>query len=677
MLSWVKCVAIWHRYAHNRLTGHWSREAAAALYRQLPNVLIFTFAATSALTLYFYQASSPLQIGLWWAAMQLVILFRLSNLLRWRRLSLNPGYGPHGFILLFVVTSLITGLLWSFFTLMYFESASRPQRVVIALVMSTIASGSISVLALFPWVNRLFIALLVGPLVYMFGTTGDMDDLVIAALGIVLFLGLTGFSRVAREGVLLNIQAASDRERKIASAQAQRDELLRAKDALETRLAEQIETLEFEILLKERYAQELARVAAIDLVTGLLNRNSFEPHVRERIETNAAWREPLGLFAIEILRYDVLELQGFTITNQTLLALADRLKNCITGDAVLARWGDAEFMLALPLADRDLVQDAARLREVLRQPIVLTGARVSVDIIIGIACLPAGSLAIDNLLYQGAVAKLALRQLGQGGVKAFDGELDVAVKARQRLRRAMPAALDDDEFHLVFQPIEPSMPGLARKMEALLRWSSSSLGELSPAEFIPVAEETGLILRLGNWVLNEACRHASRWPQTTRVSVNVSVHQILSGELQGDIRTALEAAQLAPERLEIEITESVFAQDMDLVFRVLSEVRAMGVSIAIDDFGTGYSSLSYLRRLPIDVIKIDRSFVLELDQSGRKLLLAIVSMARSLGFHIVVEGIETYQQQSLLLAMGVDYMQGYLISHPLAPADAERWLIVD
>jgi EAL domain-containing protein (putative c-di-GMP-specific phosphodiesterase class I) len=299
-----------------------------------------------------------------------------------------------------------------------------------------------------------------------------------------------------------------------------------------------------------------------------------------------------------------------------------------------------------------------------------------IDVMIGISAFPGQARDAEQLFYQTSIARHSLRQQGTGGVKLFDLALDVGIQQRQRLRRSLHSALEADELSLVFQPIEPCGYPVARKMEALLRWDEPELGAISPLLFIPVAEESGLIVPLGRWVLLSACKAAVQWSGDTVVSVNVSIHQILGGDLLADVKAALAGSGLAAERLEIEITESVFSHDIDLVCSVLQQIRALGVSLALDDFGTGYSSLAYLRKLPVNILKIDRSFIADLDHEARKLLLAIVGMARGLGFRIVVEGVETEQQRNLLVAMGVDYLQGYLISRPIAAGKVSQWLSV-
>ncbi len=649
-----------------------THEKALVMYRQLPNVLIFTFVASSALMLYYREIQ---QLWFWWGAMQCAGGLRLISWFfwryRWRKADSLQQSSRATYI--FIALSLITGALWACFSIAFFPISTASQRLVIALVMATVAAGSVNVLALAPWASRVFIALLIGPLVVMFASTGERDELVIAALGGALFIGLTGFARVASQTANHLLLMAQERNHKIASVFAQREALQRDKSHLQFQLAEKVETLEQEMTLKERYARELARVAALDSLTGLLNRSAFERELHQHLHERT--RDlPLALVAVEIRRFDLIELQGARTSEQVLVAIANRLRDFGGGQLLLARTGTAEFAMVFCDPEQRWQDRGVFLRAALQSTIETDIGPVAVDVILGIATVDEEAQDLETLNYRASIARQDLRQRGAGGVVLFDTVMEVEIRRRQKLRFALHAALETRSLTLVFQPIEPCMTRVSRKMEALLRWDDPELGTVSPAMFIPVAEESGLILPLGRWVLLESCRAALSWPGDTVVSVNVSVQQILAGDLANDVRRALELTALSPQRLEIEITESVFSRDIETICIVLEQVRALGVSIAIDDFGTGYSSLAYLRHLPVDVIKIDRCFIQSLDQGSRKLLLALFSMARGLGFKVVVEGVETEEQQNLLVAMGVDYLQGYLIARPMLAKDVVSWL---
>lgn len=648
-------------------------EKALVMYRQLPNVLIFTFVASSALMLYYRDIQ---QLWLWWGAMQAAGGLRLISWLYWRyrwSKAESPAQSSRA-THVFVVLSLVTGALWACFSIAFFPVSTSSQRLVIALVMATVAAGSVNVLALAPWASRAFIALLIGPLVVMFASTGERDELVIAALGIALFIGLTGFARVASQTANHLLLMAQERNHKIAHVFAQREALQRDKSSLQSQLAEKVETLEQEMALKERYARELARVAALDSLTGLLNRSAFERELHQQLQERAGTLS-LALVAVEIRRFDLIELQGARTSEQVLAAIANRLRDFSEGQFLLARTGTAEFALALNDPEQRWQDRGVFLRAALQKNIETDIGPVAVDVILGIATVEASAQDLETLSYRASIARQDLRLRGAGGVVLFDPDMEVEIRRRQKLRFALHAALEARSLTLVFQPIEPCLTRVPRKLEALLRWDDPELGTVSPALFIPVAEESGLIMPLGRWVLLESCRAAMSWPGDAVVSVNVSVQQILAGDLASDVRRALELTRLPAQRLEIEITESVFSRDLETICKVLEQVRALGVSIAIDDFGTGYSSLAYLRYLPVDVIKIDRCFIQSLDQGARKLLLALCSMARGLGFRVVVEGVETAEQQNLLVAMGVDYLQGYLIARPMVGADVPAWLV--
>lgn len=611
-----------------------------ALYAHTPNILTFVFVASTTLLLY-CGAGHWFEALAWWGVMQLVAVYRLACYLWWKRVPAERRPAPL-MMRLFAAGTLSTGLIWAWFSFAIFPHAQPDQRTLIALIVAIMAAGSVVVLSLVRWLNIAYLLLLILPMVSMLLRSRDPDDLLLGALGVVMFLGLSGFSRVARENT----------QRAMAT---QRDHALRASQALAA---------------NEVLSDRMNWLCNRDPLTQLLNRERMIQDMQRIAQSAHPGSEIWACLCVRILSFDVIELQGQALSGRVLGTLGERLRQTLPERSLLARWTHDSFMLLVPFSPsphelaESLQSSAEQLRQTLRHPIPLESGLLSLDFMLGCSCLPNLAGTADELIYQTAAALHHLRELRMGGVRVFDPLHDNKPRERQGLRQALLQALNDDRLELVFQPIEPSVGSRPRKREALLRWTHPQRGPVSPADFIPIAEESGLIVPIGNWVLQRACSIAVAWPDDTVVCVNVSVQQFLAGDLCVAVMNALQDSGLSPRRLEIEVTESVFARDMEHICATLDALRELGVSVAIDDFGTGYSSLAYIRRLPVDSIKIDRSFVADVDSSGRKLLFAIVTMARGLGFHVVAEGVETHQQRDLLLALGVDYLQGYLIGKP-------------
>jgi predicted signal transduction protein with EAL and GGDEF domain len=352
------------------------------------------------------------------------------------------------------------------------------------------------------------------------------------------------------------------------------------------------------------------------------------------------------------------------------------------GIAEIARWGGDEFVVAMPI---ETGSDAAltlghSLRRGLASPLHAGLERVRVDVTIGIALFPRDGRTQDELIRAADVAMYEAKKSGRGRVVVFDHALASSMTERHRLEQALRAAVEGGELSLAFQPIVSARTGQCEALEALARWDHPQMGMIAPGVFIPVAEQSGQIQAIGRWVLGAACRAAALWPavmsggRAPAVTVNVSVAQVLSGRLLEDVDTALRDSGLSPDRLQLEITESMFVSDHVRVTPVFEALRARGMRILLDDFGTGYSSLAYLGKLPIDVIKIDQSFVKASEHDGFAVINAILSIARALSLEVTAEGVETVMQKTVLASIGVERLQGYLISRPLAAGNVAGWL---
>jgi len=424
----------------------------------------------------------------------------------------------------------------------------------------------------------------------------------------------------------------------------------------------------------------IAYLASYDSLTGLANRTRFHDAA-----TQACARATSSDRACALL---YLGLDGFKFVNDTfghalgdvlLARVAQRLAGAVPLDALVARLGGDEFAVLLACADaKDGVSLGERLIETLSAPYTLDGVQVEIGASVGFARAPFDAQTPEGLLGKADLALYRAKGTGRGQVSVFAPELEASVRLRRDLEADLKRAVAQGEFTLHYQPLIGLTDGRVRAFEALLRWTHQSGVPVSPADFVPVAEASGLIAEIGRWVLHQACREAAGWPEDIRLAVNISPIQFRNTDLLLDVTDALQASGLAPHRLELEITESVFFEMNATTIANLSELRALGIRVALDDFGTGYSSLSYLIRLPVDKIKIDRSFIKEMGTRPecRAIIEAILTLARKLSITVTAEGVETVEQAMMLKASRCDDIQGFLFS-PGRPADAIADLIAD
>jgi len=339
---------------------------------------------------------------------------------------------------------------------------------------------------------------------------------------------------------------------------------------------------------------------------------------------------------------------------------------------VLARLGGDEFAIIHEgsASDEALAALAERIIERLSEPYEVGGHRLAVGVSIGIARLEPGARDITTVMKNADTALYQAKRAGGGGLRFFDTSMDVALKARQQLEIALKDAAAREEFEVAYQPQFELATGRLVGVEALLRWNHPERGPISPAEFVPVAEEIGLMETLGEWVLRRACAEVASWPAPVRLAVNVSPSQFTRGDLVGTVSSALARSGLPADQLDIEITESLFLQESPAVKATMDALSRRGIGFALDDFGTGYSSLSYIRTFPISKIKIDRSFVTGLphDREAIAIVQAVVALATNLGLRTNAEGLESEEQIALLRVLGCNEGQGYGLGRPQAGA---------
>jgi diguanylate cyclase (GGDEF)-like protein/PAS domain S-box-containing protein len=430
---------------------------------------------------------------------------------------------------------------------------------------------------------------------------------------------------------------------------------------------------------RKAFEAELAHQAFHDPVTGLANRAMFAEQVRHAI---ARARREARTPAVIFLDLDdfktVNDSLGHAAGDEVLVEFARRLDETIRGADVAARFGGDEFAVLLEdVVESQAAADAAqRILELLAQPMQAGHRQVTLSGSIGISIFGVDDRRdADELIRDADAAMYIAKRDGKGGYRLFEPAMHEGVVARLELRNDLQRALATDEFELHYQPVVRLADGSISGVEALVRWRHPERGLISPVDFIPIAEETGLIIPIGRWVLREGCRHARRLQTNEgvplRMSVNLSLKQIQHSDIVADVRDALDEAGLAPERLTLEITESVLMDDTELAVSRLRDLKALGVTLALDDFGTGYSSLSYLSRFPVDILKMDRSFLREGSTPGsHSLANAVVGLGATLALEVVAEGIEEPEQAETLRALGCDLGQGFLFARPMDAEDS-------
>jgi len=464
--------------------------------------------------------------------------------------------------------------------------------------------------------------------------------------------------------------------------------------AVELDLIERAADLVAIVTERKQVEQELVHNALHDSLTNMPNRVSFLDRLQH--EFNRAKHDPNHKFAVLFVDIDnfkkVNDSLGHSIGDQLISEIGRRLTTSLRGYDTVSRpaatdgpeWpkgedtparlgGDEFTVLLVDINDpSDAIRAAKRIQSVLAIPFTLSGQEVFVSASVGIAMSTTSHSTPDDLLRDADIAMYRAKSLGKARFEMFDTAMHVQAVSRLKLETELQRAIERKEFRLFYQPIISLHGGRITGFEALLRWQPPSQGLVGPAEFIGVAEETGLILPIGKWVLNQACKQARLW-QTQypsdpplSISVNISAKQFAQSNLVDEIRLVLEQTGLPPSSLELEITETVAMEDTESTSNILSRLKTLGVRLAIDDFGTGYSSLSYLRRLPLDTLKIDRSFISNMGggNDSRDIVAIIVMLARNLGLHVVAEGLETAEHLNHLQELNCEFGQGYFFSKP-------------
>jgi len=405
-----------------------------------------------------------------------------------------------------------------------------------------------------------------------------------------------------------------------------------------------------------------------DSLTGLANRHRMGQRLVATLTAYAASQRPCTVMLIDLDRFkQVNDTLGHPAGDELLKQVAQRLQSVCDKGVDIGRLGGDEFQVLLPdVEDRGRLGELAkRIIQILSQPYQIDGSRCVIGASVGIAVAPYDGMTSDELIRGADLALYAAKGGGRGQFRFYSSELHETAEQRRRLEEDLRDALAKDQIAMYYQPLVSAKNDTVIGVEALMRWQHPEFGSISPSVFIPIAEESDLVIALGEWALRQACSEAMTWPGNIRVAVNVSPAQFAHPNFIANVTQSLAQSGIAPDRLEIELTESIFVNDSETTERTFAAIKRLGVRLALDDFGTGYSSLGYLKHAPFDKIKIDKGFIHEVTVPGSRnpaIITAIVSLARALDMVTTAEGIETRDELALMRELGVDQIQGWIYS---------------
>ncbi|WP_246088431.1 putative bifunctional diguanylate cyclase/phosphodiesterase [Phreatobacter stygius] len=610
------------------IAGQLRAEQLAGVLRHTRGIMIANIC--NALIFLAAQWSAPDQgLALIWAAMVVALVALLHVRQRTRQGRPKPRTVSERAIRRASLYALALGGLWAAVPLLFFNSAGHGVQLVIACLCAGMLAGGAFGLGGIPIAAVAFTAPIFIASAIAIGRSGDATYLLVAALLVVYALVLLRTVFVYAIENAVRLVAQFDAEQRIRR----------------------------------------------DPLTQLPNRVGFTESVETAFARLASTGEPFTLLWLDLDSFKAInDRLGHTVGDEILIQAADRLRACAGPRDALARLGGDEFaVIAAGIGGLDAgAAVARRVVEAFAKPFHVDGQEVLSTASIGVAIAPGDGSEPPHLLRSADIALYHAKSARGGSFRFFDVSDHALARERRALQHDLGNALHRGEFRLVYQPILALSDNRIVGFEALLRWQHPTRGSVPPTAFIPVAESTGLIRSIGEWVIEEACRTAAAWPQPSRISVNVSAVQFREPAIAAQIMAAIAASGLAPERFEIEVTETVLLSDDETALEILRTLSAGGIRVALDDFGTGYSSLSYLRKLPLHRIKIDRSFVQDLktDLQSAAIVKSVIGLATDLGIDTTAEGVETAEQLGFLRAHACGEAQGYLIGRPVDAAEA-------
>ncbi len=651
------------------------RELVDLLYGNTFMGLLMTMVGFSGLVFGFHTQNTSSVKFSFWLLMLAIVLVRLGDGFYWLNKLKGKAYEPEHARHRFVFGSVFTGVVWASYSLLLYDAMSSMELAATMVVVSAMAGGSTSVLAPNRFAAFTYCTLLILPLTIKALFDDQPYFFTLGVLGSLFWLAILATSSRANMFLISTAMVKAQNVELADKMDAEQRETARINEQLRlsnVKLDEANANLEVQIAKR---TDDIHRLSNRDPLTSLLNRNGFVRYLDNLIGKAKELRNQVAVLFIDLDGFkQVNDSLGHQVGDKVLEEVARRLSRFCEQDH-LARWGSDEFVIALPYANVDTAMAVAQAaRSGITIPIYVSDNQVTLDATIGIAMFPEHGMEAQALIQEADLTMYEQKRLQRGSIGIFNEDIYLALRDEQLMSEHLRSAIANGELFLVYQPILNAHSQKLYAAEALLRWQRQS-DLIPPDVFIPLAERTGQMQDIGTWVLHRACIDAAQWqfPDPVSVSVNVSVIQLLDDNFTDSLDRVLSSSGLPPERLHLEITESVFARNKEKVVAQINAIKQRGVAVSIDDFGTGYSSLSQLQSLKCDYIKIDRSFVQNPEEGSDTIIRATMLIAQEFACQTIAEGIETEAQATRLTAMGADNLQGYLYARPLANEDFIRW----
>jgi diguanylate cyclase (GGDEF)-like protein len=638
-------------------------EAISLLYQELLGGLIISLIASAGLAFGFPNEGLFSDKITWFIVMLVVLIVRFMDWLYWQK---NIGRNERNSLQIdlyrFRAGSVAAALVWAFYGIYFFDDMSLIEFSTTIIILSSMAGGASTVLSADKITSISYSVILLLPISLVGLASEEPHHYILGMLGL-------GFSGV----MIISGMKSSKFTLQAVKTKHHNEQLVIHKDELLHKINQHNEMLEQTVSIRTK---EVMRVSNIDPLTNLANRKAFSTKLKDLIVFAETKKQNLAVLFIDLDGFKIINDQNGHATGDIVLArVAKRLCDMTEGKYQVCRWGGDEFIVAMiNVSVSEAKLFAAELIDEIKRPINLSINSVGVGATVGISIYPDHAKTGDELILLADTAMYEQKLVKNSNVLVFTEQMRADLLHKSKLKVGLEKALVNDQLFLVYQPVVDGKTQKVTFCEALLRWRWDS-EIIAPNDFIPIAEQYGFIHEIGAWVLNQACKDATQWNigEDVAISVNVSVVQIMQDDIVNIVQNAITTSGISPERLHLEITESLFVENIDKVVDVVRMLQAIGTKVSIDDFGTGFSSLALLQNLSADIVKIDKCFISALEQGGKAIIQATQHIAQELKYDVVAEGVETIEQVEALNLLGVKNLQGFYFSKPLNFAELNKF----